>query len=89
MKVDEEYISPLTKDFPIPEEQLMETIYMMKEQGFLTGNIMKAWGEDVVMVDYQSLKITPAGIDYLQDNPKARKICKTLKEAKAIWELFI
>ena len=89
MKVDEEYISPLTKNFPIPEEQLMETIYMMKEQGFLTGNIMKAWGEDVVMVDYQSLKITPAGIDYLQDNSKVRKICKTLKEAKAIWELFI
>ena len=67
----------------------METIYMMKEQGFLTGNIMKEWGEDVVMVDYQSLKITPAGIDYLQDNSKVRKICKTLKEAKSIWELFI
>ena len=39
--------------------------------------------------DYQSLKITPEGIDYLQDNSKIKKICETLKEAKAIWELFL
>lgn len=41
------------------------------------------------MLDYQNLKITHAGIDYLQDNSKIRKICETLKEAKSIWELFL
>lgn len=89
ISIDEDYISPMTKDFPIPKEQLDETIAMMMEQNFITGNITKAWGGDIVIVDYRSLKITPAGIDYLQDNSKIRKICETLKEAKAIWELFL
>ena len=89
MNVDEEYISPVTKDFPISEEQLMETIGMMQEQGFVTGNIVRAWGGDIVLIDYQSLRIAPAGIDYLQDNSKIKKICETLKEAKGIWELFL
>lgn len=86
---DEDYITPMTRDFPIRSEQLDETIDMMESQGFLKGNITKAWGGDIVMIDYKSLKITPTGIDYLQDNTKIRKICETLKEAKAIWELFV
>lgn len=85
---DEDYIAPMTKDFPIGAEQLNETIDMMKEQGFLRGDFTKVWGDDIVMIDYKSLKITPAGIDYLQDNSKIRKICETLKDAKSIWELF-
>ena len=89
MKVEEDYLFPSTKDFPISEEQLTETIGMMQEQGFITGNIVRAWGGDIVVLDYQSLKITPAGIDYLQDNSKIRKICETLREAKTIWELFL
>ena len=88
MDFDENYISPMTKDFPISEEQLSETVAMMEEQGFIRGNIVRAWGGDVVMADYQSLKITPEGIDYLQDNSKIRKLCETLKEAKMIWEFF-
>ena len=87
--VEEDYISPLTKDFPVKEEQLMETVSMMIEQGLVKGTCVKAWGGDIVMIDYQSLKITPDGIDYLQDNSKIRKICETLIEAKPIWELFI
>nr|DAM53579.1 MAG TPA: YjcQ protein [Caudoviricetes sp.] len=89
MDIESDYISPMTKDFPIPEEQLKETVLMMVKQGFITGNIVRAWGGDVVLVEYPSLKITPAGIDYLQDNSKIRKICEVLKEAKAIWELFL
>ena len=89
MKVEDDYLFPSTKDFPISEEQLTETIGMMQEQGFITGNIVRAWGGDIVVLDYQSLKITPLGIDYLQDNSKIKKICETLKEAKGIWELFL
>lgn len=87
--VEEDYISPLTKDFPVKEEQLMETVSMMIEQGLVKGKCVKAWSGDNVMIDYQSLKITPDGIDYLQDNSKIRKICETLIEAKPIWELFL
>lgn len=89
INLDEDYIAPMTKDFPISEEQLIETIAMMDEQKLIKGNIVKAGGGDIVTVDYQSLKITPEGIDYLQDNSKIKKICETLKEAKAIWELFL
>lgn len=87
--IDEEYILPMTKDFPISQEQLEDTITMMVDQSFITGNIVTAWGGEIISIDYQSLKITPAGIDYLQDNSKIRKICETLKEAKPIWELFL
>lgn len=87
--IEQGYITPMTKDFPIKEEQLIETISMMIEQGLVKGKCIKAWGGDIVMLDYDSLKITPTGIDYLQDNSKIRKICETLIEAKPIWELFI
>ena len=89
MDVETDYISPMSKDFPISEEQLHETIVMMISQGFVTGIYTKAWGGDIAWLNYNSLKITPAGIDYLQENSKIRKICETLKEAKSIWELFI
>ncbi len=87
--IEQNYILPMTKDFPIKEEQLLETISMMIEQRLVKGECFKAWGGDVVMIDYNSLKITPTGIDYLQDNSKIKKICETLIEAKPIWELFI
>lgn len=77
----------MTKDFPISEEQLKETILMMNEQGFVSGRIIKTWGDDV-LIDYNTLKITPAGIDYMRENSTIRKICEKLKEAIAIWELF-
>lgn len=86
---ENDYISPLTKDFPVKEKQLLETVSMMIEQGLVKGACTKTWGGDIVMIDYNSLKITPDGIDYLQDNVKIRKICETLIEAKPIWELFI
>ena len=87
--VDEDYIAPMTKDFPVKEEQLMETIAMLIGQGYVKGKYVKSWGGDIVMIDYHSLKITPAGIDYLQDNSKIRKICETLEEAKTIWKFFM
>lgn len=87
--VDEDYITPLTKDFPVEGEQLMETIAMLIDQGYVKGTLVKAWGGDIVYIDYHSLKITPAGIDYLQDNSKIRKICETLEEAKTIWNFFM
>lgn len=89
INIDEDYILPMTKDFPISKERLDETIVMMMEQGYISGVIVKSLSGKIVMPVYKTLKITPAGIDYLQDNSKIRKICETLKEAKSIWELFL
>ena len=49
MKVEEDYLFPPTKDFPISEEQLTETIGMMQDQGFITGTIVRVWGGDIVV----------------------------------------
>ena len=89
LEVDQNYILPMTKDFPIQEQQLFDTIEMMIDQGLIKGNVTKAWGGEIIAIDYASLKILPGGIDYLQDNSKVRKICETLKEAKEIFSLFI
>ena len=89
LEVDQDYILPMTKDFPIQKQQLFDTIEMMKGQGLIKGNVTKAWGEEIIAIDYSSLKILPGGIDYLQDNSKVRKICETLKEAKEIFSLFV
>lgn len=87
--VDEEYIRPMSEAFPIEEKQLFETIDMMRQQEFITGTIIKEWGGAIILVDYHSLKITPQGIDYLQDNTKIRKVCEGLKEAFPIIEFFM
>lgn len=89
MDVDDSYLQPMTKDFPIKDRQFIETIEMLIDQGYVRGNITRAWGGDIALIDYQSLKITPAGIYYLQDNSKIRKVCEFLKEEKDIFSLFI
>lgn len=89
LNIDGTYICPMSKDFPISQEQLWETISMMESQGFITGNITRSWGGDIILVDYSSLKIMPAGIDYLIENTTIRKVCNTLKEAKEIVSLFM
>ena len=70
LEVDRYYILPMTKDFPIQKQQLFDTIEMMKGQGLIKGNVTKACGEEIIAIDYSSLKILPSGIDYLQDNSK-------------------
>ena len=89
LAVDQDYILPMTKDFPIKEQQLFDTIEMMIDQGLIKGNVTKTWGGEIIAIDYSGLKILPGGIDYLQDNSKVRKICETLKEAKEIFSIFI
>ena len=63
--VDQDYILPMTKDFPIQEQQLFDTIEMMIDLGLIKGNVTKAWGKEIIAIDYASLKILPGGIDYL------------------------
>ena len=86
---DSEKIIPMSGDYPVEEKQLMETIGMMQEQNFIKGIIIRDWGGEIVIVDYDSLKITPQGIDYLRENSTIRTVCETLKEAAQIWSLFM
>ena len=85
-----EYIAPLTKDFPIEESYMEYVIEQMVDQGFVDKvNIIRGWGGDIVRMDYEAMRITPAGIDHLRDNDKMRRVAETLIEAAPIASLFI
>lgn len=86
---DSEKIIPMSDDYPVEEKQLIETIGMMQEQNFIKGIIIRDWSDEIVTVGYDSLKITPQGIDYLRENSTIRKVCETLKEADQIWSLLM
>ena len=86
--LDVNYIKPMSKDFPISEDYLNEVIQMLVDDGYISGNIQKAWGGVIIYVDYQNLKITNKGMEYLRDNSTIRKICEKLKDAESILSLF-
>lgn len=89
-RLNVEYIAPLTKDFPIDEEYLWYVIEKMNEKGLVEKvTIIKAWGGDVVRIDYDKMRITPEGIDYLKDNSTMQKVVQTLHEAIPIMSLFV
>lgn len=84
-----DYIAPFTEAFPVDQEYLEYVVEQMVKQGFVEKVLIhRAWGGDVVMMDYSRMRITPAGIDYLRENNTMRKIVETLKEAIPIMGLF-
>lgn len=85
-----EYLQPNTKDFPIDEEYFNYVIEHMVKQGLIEGvKVTRAWGGDVVStLVTESTRITPAGIDYLQDNSKIRKAISLIPQAASIMSLF-
>lgn len=87
-EIEEGYFTAMSKQFPISEDYLRNVFYMLKENGYIEGNIVKAWGGDIVYIDYGKMEITLKGIEYLRDNSTIRKICETLKEARSIYSLF-
>lgn len=87
-KIEEDYFMPMSKQFPISDNYLQEVFSMLEENKYIKGNICRAWGGDIVYIDYDSFKITEKGIDYLKNNSTIRKICDTLSEAASIYSLF-
>ena len=84
-----EYIAPLTDDFPVERDYLEYVIEQMLKQNLIENvNITRAWGGDIVLIDISKIRITPDGIDFLQENSKIRKVLNLIPQAKAIWELF-
>ena len=55
------------------------------DSGFVTGvSYAKAWGADVVVLNLAAAQITPAGIEYLCENNRLKKVVEYLKDIKAI-----
>lgn len=65
------------------DEYFYDVLRMMQDEGLIKGLCFKKiWGGDVILVsDMSEAKITPAGIHYLEDNDKMRKVGNVLKGA--------
>lgn len=85
----EEYVQPLTEDFPIDGDYFQYVIEKLLERGYVERvSIVRAWGGDIVRMDVSKMRITPDGIDYLRENNTVRKAAEALKEAASIISLF-
>ena len=79
-KRDISYLSPKTKDFPIEEEYFEYVLLQLEKQGYIENlYVQKYWGGQIVKVT-DELQITPAGIEYLQENSMMKKVFSTVAE---------
>lgn len=85
-----DYLTPYTKHFPVDKEYfdyLLENLY---SHGYITGvRVTKIWGGDPIVTITDRIRITPEGIDYLQENSKIRKILELLPEAAGLVASFL
>lgn len=85
----EEYLIPLTKDFPIHEEYFFYVLEKMQQHGYIEQIVfVRAWGGDIIDADIEKVRITPEGIDYLRENNTMRELINKLPEAASIISLF-
>lgn len=85
----ENYLIPLTEDFPINEEYFDYVMRHMIKQGLIEGlRIRDIEGKALITGSMENVAITPAGIDFMIDNSKVRKIAAAIPQAAAIMSLF-
>lgn len=67
----------------VPEDYFTDVLQMMQDEGLITGvKCIGTWQGDQIMIsDIEEIKITAAGIHYLEDNDKMKKVGQMLKEA--------
>lgn len=88
--VPKDYLTPMTKDFPVCQETFDETLAMMLGEGLIKGfEYIEAFGGDEIIVLESNIKITPTGIHYLKDNYIMRSLVEKIPEAAAIASLFV
>lgn len=72
---DEYYIQPFTKDFPISEDYLQTVLIELQEKGYIRNLDYKvAFGGDVVYFNYNNIKITYDGVEFLSEAFSSIKI---------------
>lgn len=77
----EAFYKAIGKDH-INEEYLTDVYRMMTKEGLIKGlSFTKAWGDVYVLsTDEERARITPQGIQYLQDNSKMKSVGKALTD---------
>ena len=66
----------------ISEEYLSDVIYMMQEDGYISGmTFVNTWGNNRLAIgDFSYISISSKGIDYIQNNNKMKKVKDHLLE---------
>lgn len=66
----------------ISEEYLNDVIYMMQEDGYISGMAFeKAWGNNrIALGEFSDIRISSKGIDYILNNSSMKKIKEYLLE---------
>lgn len=81
----EEYIVPMSKDFPINEEYYDYILNHMLEEGLIEGiSFIKLWGGAKLLDGLEYIQITPAGIEYLSENNMMKKVAEALGDIVGI-----
>lgn len=89
-KSTEEYIKPLSKEFPIEEDYMNYVLSHLIEDGYVENVIVsKAWGGEIINIDISNMMISPKGIEYLTDNTLMKKVIQKIPELADIVGIFI
>ena len=78
----ENYLQPMTKDFPVEEEYFIFVLNEMAQKGFIRGvKFIRAWGGDIInVIGIENISITGDGIEYLCENQSMRKVLEWLRD---------
>ena len=80
-----ELIAPNTKDFPVGEEYFVYILSHLLADGYIEGIVEVANVRSVGRFkETTGLKITPAGIEYLEENSTMKKVTELLGPAGEI-----
>ena len=81
-KSPEDYLIPMTKDFPIDTDYFNFVLLSMVDEGYITGpKAIRAWGGEIVrMIDIDDIRITPDGIHYLSESDRMKKVLEFFRD---------
>ena len=73
------YLTHESKYFPVDEDYFDYLIEHLFEDGYIENVIVQYADDSTIIYLDESVRITPKGIEYIQDNRKMRKIARAIK----------
>ncbi len=82
---DLNYLTFETKDFPIHKEYWEYILENLSDEGYIEGVYVIRSDTGFTSVKYSpSIRITPLGIEYLDDNKMMKKVANTVKDIASL-----
>lgn len=79
--IDFNYLAYETKDFPVHKEYWEYILEKLTEDGYIEGVYVFRSDTGFTSVKYtSSMRITPLGIEYLEDNKMMKKVANAVKD---------